>query len=177
MNIKKKNDRKRQQCDLILDSKYIIDFINDINTFLNSINPYLEIQPYVIIKSLSGCQEQAAHIDYILNDELKNTSQDKMPLAVIIALQNNTKINVWPGSILLHKYKGPPIKKTILTLNKGDIFLFRGDLVHAGASYEDENIRLHTYLDSPDVSRQHNTTYIIQKHGTQDIINKIDVSL
>ena len=34
-----------------------------------------------------------------------------------------------------------------LTLNCGDMLVFRGDLVHAGAAFDQLNVRLHAYLD------------------------------
>ena len=49
--------------------------------------------------------------------------------------------------------------KTIY-INKGDVIIFRGDLVHAGAEYYSENVRLHAYIDSVKYKREKNITYI-----------------
>jgi hypothetical protein len=63
-----------------------------------------------------------------------------------------------------------PYNSTILNLNKGDILIFRADLVHAGSDYDELNIRLHTYLDSPDVQRDNNRTYLISKTFLKDLL-------
>jgi|LakMenEpi03Aug12_release.lakeMendotaPanAssembly.Ray.scaffolds.fasta_scaffold5816299_1 hypothetical protein len=55
------------------------------------------------------------------------------------------------------------IKKEIKKLNKGDIFIFRGDLVHAGSSYKKSNIRLHCFLDSSLVHRDSNRTWKVKQ--------------
>jgi len=54
------------------------------------------------------------------------------------------------------------------------MFIFRGDLVHAGAGYNDENIRLHVYLDSYLCPREPNRTYIISKHAPNEFLMYIE---
>ncbi|EGZ26976.1 hypothetical protein PHYSODRAFT_293099 [Phytophthora sojae] len=48
--------------------------------------------------------------------------------------------------------------RVTLTLNEGDMVLFRGDLAHAGAKYEDENICLHCYVRVRGIRYRSNTT-------------------
>jgi hypothetical protein len=53
--------------------------------------------------------------------------------------------DVWPGAIRFdasRKFK--PMK---VRLQAGDVLIFRGDLVHAGAGVEKANVRLHAYMD------------------------------
>ena len=38
-------------------------------------------------------------------------------------------------------------------LQAGDVLIFRGDLVHAGAGIERANVRLHAYMDVKGVPR------------------------
>lgn len=38
-------------------------------------------------------------------------------------------------------------------LNEGDMIIYRGDLGHTGAEYDDENWRLHVYIDSSVIER------------------------
>ena len=52
-------------------------------------------------------------------------------------------------------------RTTTVPLDRGDVLVFRGDTVHAGAaSDEGHNGRLHVYLDNPHVQRQHNRTHV-----------------
>ena len=87
-----------------------------------------------------------------------------------------TKINVWPNSIRLI-YTDPQflphraIQMKTLELNPGDIFVFRGDLVHAGAAYDKENFRIHCFLDSDCVLRDPNKTFLI--HKTNEKLKKL----
>ena len=61
----------------------------------------------------------------------------------------------------------------MLLLEPGDAVVFRADVVHAGAEYDSENIRIHCYLDSPLVPRDPNRTFIIQEHADSLIQQKI----
>ena len=38
----------------------------------------------------------------------------------------------------------------LLELELGDMLVWRGDLVHAGAGYDVEHVRVHAYIDTPD---------------------------
>ena len=42
---------------------------------------------------------------------------------------------------------------TTVNINKGDIFIGRGDLIHAGMPYDTFNVRLHMYFDYPKCGR------------------------
>jgi len=48
-----------------------------------------------------------------------------------------------------------------LALNAGDVVVFRGDLVHAGATYEKRNVRLHVSLDVEDIAQSANSTHLM----------------
>lgn len=166
-----KNDKKRKQ--MTINSKNI-----QINTFLKNItNKIVELvnfynfQPsnYVLLYSKAGCSNQLAHSDYIPSKELEIY---QTPLNAIIALESNTKLHIWNKSINIVTEKYLPVKpinRTILYLNKGDILLFRGDLIHAGSDYDIDNIRLHLYLDNNLVPRLPNRTFVISKHAKQQI--------
>jgi hypothetical protein len=49
-----------------------------------------------------------------------------------------------------------------LELKAGDALVFRGDLVHGGAAYEHDNVRVHGYLEPADFKRKK-----IKKDGTE----------
>jgi hypothetical protein len=79
-------------------------------------------------------------------------------LVMITALQEGTRLPIYPFD------KGG--EREIVELNAGDVFLFRGDLVHVGAEYMSLNIRIHCYIDSPcaPAPRDNDATY----HVLQD---------
>ena len=115
----------------------------------------------VILESLPGCQQQAFHTDYSLADLATVPQVDDMPLGVIIALEDNTKLMV-QGLAPLNKNLALRTRKKMgfaVNARKGDVLIFRGDLIHAGAAYTQRNIRLHCYIDSQWVTRQTNATY------------------
>jgi len=166
-NPTQKEDRKRVQ------EKMPKRLSHTLQKKLASTFPDKEINDYVILKSKVGCHKQAAHMDYIPTPEILNATDDKIPLLFLLALEDNTKLLVWPQS---HKL----LKNTShieLYLNAGDAVVFRGDLVHAGASYEIDNIRVHAYLDSPGIKRRKNMTYIIHKHAPLETRSKIEEAI
>lgn len=170
-NLRKVNDKKRKQCPINKNKKIIKNFVSNINDIVKQVNPKLSMKNTVIIKSLKGCQEQAPHTDYLLNEELISCSDEDIPLALIVALQDNTTLLTWNKSIKLNEKQNKkrkrneenifPIPKTTAILNKGDVLIFRADFIHAGSSYQEENIRIHSFLDNPKIKRNKNVTNII----------------
>jgi hypothetical protein len=167
-----KNDKKRLQTNLKINRKNY-PFIQSIDTMVRGLNPLLTPSNWVILKSKPGCSPQSAHLDYEYSDELLEASKDpaKIPLLVLVAVMPNTKIYIWKHSqkIIRERYRGPPVPPTTIELQPGDVFVFRADMIHAGADYPEENIRIHCYLDSPHVKRNPNRTWIIQKHASDTI--------
>jgi ectoine hydroxylase-related dioxygenase (phytanoyl-CoA dioxygenase family) len=166
-NHRKYNDNKRKQRNLITKSKHVSHFLDVINSFLSASFSNLHVNDWVIIHSLPGCKAQAAHTDYIPSE-----LSSEIPINVLVALQDDTSLDVWPNS---HKFVNCgdlngilPINKKIVNMNKGDVLLFRGDFVHAGSAYLSHNYRLHCYLDSS-VIRKKNTTWIIHKHASKQL--------
>jgi len=170
------NDRKRRQIKLKIKSKRMIDFIAVINKYLTSINPNLTVNDWIIIKSLSKCTDQAAHCDYAQVGDILKTADEQMPLSVLVAIEPETKLHVWPKSIRSCKsIKTKSINRSTVTMNTGDIVVFRDDLVHAGSGYSNQNYRLHAYMDSPKVPRISNRTWLIAKHADQRMKDMIIV--
>ena len=50
-----------------------------------------------------------------------------------------------------------------LQLDAGDVCFFRGDLLHAGASYTKQNVRMHAYLDSELAPRMPGRTWLLSR--------------
>ncbi len=167
------NDHKRRQ--VSVPASDVMEFREELLSL-----PYLTkfhcVDYFVLLRSLPGCERQLAHTDYIPDEELLMSTAENRPLLCVLALEDNTKLVVWPGSHKLIGGRGrtiKPIEPHIVWLEAGDAILFRGDLVHAGAEYETENIRLHCYIDSKAVNRHPNRTYIIQKHADPLVQEKI----
>ena len=72
-------------------------------------------------------------------------------MGVIAALQNATRFLT-------------PLRSYVL--NVGDILCFDGDEVHAGAGYERANVRLHAYLDVPNIKRKRDQTFLVTSKVT-----------
>lgn len=109
----------------------------------------------VILRSEAGCKSQRAHTDYLPKDLKKMNGQ--VPLACIIAVQNETWFECWPGAFDCFDGSNS-FEFQKLVLNAGDVLVFRGDFVHAGAAFDDCNIRVHVYLDVVEGQRTTNAT-------------------
>ncbi len=169
-----RNDHKRRQRSLPLRTKYMRRFDEKVKDFVaQNVNTDLKPTNPVILHSRPGCQPQAAHCDYVPDEELRAVSDETMPLAMIVCLMPETRLKIWPHSArlatsepaLLTRVKPIPCQE--VELDRGDILVFRGDFVHAGSGYKADNYRIHYYLDSPDVSRANNRTWLIHKHGDE----------
>jgi len=125
---------------------------------LNQLFPQHVCTDTVILSSQPGCLAQMAHTDYSV-EECRNSPI--VPLACIVALMDNTPLDVWPGSIGGDE-KGL-FAHSQIRLNRGDALVFRGDLVHGGAAFDVFNARLHVYLDKG--QREPNRTHLVKgKH-------------
>ena len=172
-NGQSKNDHKRRQVKLPL------SLMKSLQTSLQAstlVSPNHIIKDFVLLRSLPGCQRQQAHTDYIPDDTLKYCPSDIQPLLCLFAIEENTRLVVWPSSQKVVQGLGrsmDPIEPKVLVLDAGDAVLFRADLVHAGAEYESENMRIHCYIDSPVVPRNPNKTWIVKKHSEPLVYEKI----
>jgi hypothetical protein len=176
----KRTDNKRLQCNLAFHQEYMKDFMGKIEMFITkNISTKLTPNNWVVLKSLTGCKNQASHSDYVPDEEfidaLSTESEDMIPLLVIISLMSNTKLHVWEKSVKLITFPENklteinPINCKVVSLDKGDVLVFRADLIHAGSDYAEENVRLHVYLDSPVIHRAPNKTWIVHKDGNEEL--------
>ena len=127
----------------------------------------------VVIRSDAGCAAQVPHCDYEPSDAFKKCGDDAVPCGFLVALQDNTHLDVWPGSHKVHcsgDLDGPKalLRRKRLCLNSGDAVLFRGDLIHAGCAYDFENLRLHFYVDHPSLKRPRDRTWLVPAHWLND---------
>ncbi len=113
---------------------------------------------HVLLLSEPGCANQQCHTDY------DPETGDQDGLGCIIALEDETALNVWPGSIDFDV--DAEYHRERLALRAGDMLLFRGDLVHSGASYEASNVRVHCFLDTYGATKRlDNKSYFMAKHA------------
>jgi ectoine hydroxylase-related dioxygenase (phytanoyl-CoA dioxygenase family) len=163
----RRNDAKRRQVDLSAHHAAI----QPIRAALQQAHPSHTIRDFVLLVSRPGCRRQAAHTDYVPTSELLRATDAEMPLLFLLALEDNTMLEVWPQShLIVQGYRGgPPVHRQTVHLSTGDAVLFRGDLVHAGSAYDSQNMRIHAYLDSAVVPRDPNRTYIIYKHASESL--------
>ena len=130
-----------------------------------------------LLRSAPRCKPQMAHCDYVPEPDLLKSSDATVPHLLLIALQDETTLNIWPGS---HRVvRGSYFAKKLIpvshvVLNKGDALLFRGDLVHAGSAFAKSNTRVHFYLDTRVVRRAKDVTWIVSQHASPQVAAFID---
>ena len=171
-----RNDHRRRQATFPL--KEAREFHEKLATAF----PSHTVGGLVALESLPGCSRQAAHCDYVPTAELLASRDDDVPLLALLALEPHTYLDVWPASHRIirgaptTRATAPALRKT-LDLEPGDLVIFRGDLVHAGSAYDNRNIRLHAYLDSPAVPRVANRTWVIHQHEEPATARRIKQAL
>ena len=126
-------------------SIYEKNLLRKLKSALNKINVSNDRQmtDVVTLYSKPGCLPQRYHRDY---DHHLLFGLKTKPRGVIFALEDFT-------------YFKTPNK--IYTLYSGDILVFDGDLIHAGAGYDKENVRIHAYLDVDDIYREKNRVWFV----------------
>ena len=97
----------------------------------------------VALVSMPGCLRQAWHTDY---DTTTMRKTSEKPMGVLLALQKETRFEM---------------PRRTVRLGAGDLLVFDGDVVHAGAAYSGENIRMHAYIDRPTEAHPANETYLV----------------
>ena len=100
---------------------------------------------------------QAPHADYYFPDE-DVTPDAHVPLVIVQSVQDGTKIRVWRRSFLAKEFDAnskdaekdeeKELKNTWMSfidvhVPEGYALVFRGDLIHAGCGYDEDNIRIH----------------------------------
>lgn len=145
-------------------------YTKDSNQYTVTVNQiHLDDYPnyYYTIQLPDGTEKQTIfqHLSTIPETENeKNIRRAKIPLIVLISIMDNTVIDVWENSINWMKMAdndifNPPIQKKTITLQSGQICVLRGDLIHAGSAYADENFRIYSFYNNynilPDENKVH----------------------
>ena len=83
--------------------------------------------------------DQDAHADEPIDRVRQFTRDEDVPLSTILAIMPGTCLRIRP-------FGGAWI---IVTLEPGDLLIFRGDVCHNGLGYANENVRVHAYVYHP----------------------------
>ena len=156
-------------------------FAEDIVDKLGNLYPRRRIpRDTVYLLSENGCNHQPPHSDWDPAQLMKVVKDDGIfggyPAGAIVALENNTYFNVWVGAIGVDvremdkkkKKKVYPYRQ--LKLDSGDLLLFRADLIHSGSAFSESNLRIHCFMDSPNIKRTGNATYDMVGYANLDPI-------
>lgn len=170
-------DEKRTQARVTATSCGWRRFRRDLSRLLSKALPHhdvgktLTLGETVVIASQAGCQQQAAHTDHVPSLQLQrlvNDNPEKLPLAMLVAVQAGTTLEVWPRSIGLvtrsrdKDLPTTPLPPRTVQLPTGSVMVFRADLVHAGSAYATNHRRLHLFVESTAFQREADTTFIIR---------------
>jgi hypothetical protein len=79
---------------------------------------------------------------------MSDLADKDVPLSVLLAIQKNTRLWVWPAGCPRGSLGGDDGAQ-LVRLNVGQLLVWRGDLVHAGAGYARQHTRVHAYCDPP----------------------------
>jgi len=126
------------------------EFIDEVETTIYDLLPAdspLSFSNWVILKSTEECERQRPHTDY--DPELIRRVPRVIPLLVLVSIMPNTCLDVWDANG----------NHECVSMDAGDILIFRADTVHAGSAYQRENVRIHVYLDTPMIQRIQNRVW------------------
>ena len=105
---------------------------------------FLECKETRSLKSEANCPKQKRHADSAERNSLRDKPWGDVPKVALLFPEGGT----------LHVYPFDEEGERTLTLKPGDLVIFRGDLGHAGAAYDVENVRGHVYIDSYVIRRK-----------------------
>jgi hypothetical protein len=156
------NDGLRKQIPFsqIMEDDEVVSSVHDrIRTTLNRVFHKHDAKDMVLLRSDPGCGPQLVHTDYTQTG-LRMARDDCMPLGCVIGLMKDTAFDLWPGAIRCFDAPrdGRVFRHKRVILQPGDFLVFRGDLVHGGAAFDNFNIHIHIFLDVRGVLRNENDT-------------------
>lgn len=112
----------------------------------------------VALYSSAGCEQQPWHVDFDpmckkrKGEErvcIRDLRDSQKPKGVFWAIEEGSRLMV----------AGPDGESVEVHLERGDVLIFDGDLVHAGAAYEKSNVRVHVYLYACGAPKPNGNTY------------------
>ena len=120
----------------------LVETLDKLTALCESLFPGLSLSSPLILVSRARCRTQRpAHTD--ADTEKFSVDDTVVPLSIMIALQKDTRVILYPGSHNWIRNGGPQQSRgKLFTLKRGDVIVWRGDLVHQGAPYKTPNMRL-----------------------------------
>lgn len=144
---------------------------NSVQSIVTVTNIHLDDYPdlYYTIQMPDGSEKQTTttYLSYLPETEKEKVDKtNKIPLIMLVSIMDDTTIDIWENShnwMRLHDNESfdKPVAKKTICLEKGQICILRGDVIHAGTGYTKENIRLYSFYDSYSVMPNNNKVYII----------------
>ena len=119
-----------------------------------------EMGKAVALYSSAGCEQQPWHVDFDPmckkrkgeeRECIRDLRDSQKPKGVFWAIEEGSRLMV----------AGPEGESVEVHLERGDVLIFDGDLVHAGAGYEKSNVRVHVYLYACGVPKPNGNTYMV----------------
>ena len=136
---------------------------NIISRRIQATFPHLKPGDAQFLLSIANGHDQLPHTDVTAGHEQLSISpnvralqghvrEGRIPLSVIITFSTESKLNIWPGSASTIWMDNQDVKSRgawsdQITIPPFSALIFRQDLVHAGSSYDTNNLRLHFYMD------------------------------
>jgi hypothetical protein len=126
---KEENGHKRSQKHIKAKDKKVYVLLKKFEVEFKKVFEFWEAKDMVILRSFPNGKEQELHCDFPLGKCLLPV---RFPAGCIVAIQDNTKLKTKDFGII--------------EIPKFSALVFKGDFVHGGCSYEEDNIRVHFNL-------------------------------
>ena len=119
-----------------------------------------EMGDAVALHSSAGCEQQPWHVDFDPmckkrkgeeRECIRDLRDSQKPKGVFWAIEEGSRLMV----------AGPEGESVEVHLEKGEVLIFDGDLVHAGAAYVKSNVRVHVYLYACGVPKPNGNTHMV----------------
>jgi hypothetical protein len=128
---------------------------------------------WVFLKSLPGGELQQPHRDFMNLEILQGFHQTKsFVCGMVLSLMENTRIRYYKEAFGAIKKED----EEFLDLDAGSIVIFRGDFAHSGVGFQNENVRIHCFLNVHGIPEFKDVTvpvlfqhYYCENVGCQDI--------
>jgi hypothetical protein len=122
------------------------------------------------------CQMMDPHCEFELSHRLVEAPDDKIPLTMLVALDDYVAVDLWPGShrdIRKTRQEDMPRIEEYqarLFLYEGDAIVMRGDLVHGGVRGNNhKQCVLMIYIDYPDFPRDRLDSFVLYREPNGDM--------
>lgn len=148
----------------------LYQLVSETALVLQRLMPHHQMNGAVLLANDANCEVQPAHSDYPPWKQTKaNLLNEQKACGCLIAIMPGSSLTIWKGLFnnniaSLSDFIFP----SVISLDVGDLLVFTSDLIHAGSAYEQENYRIHLYLDTVVQRHTSNRTWRVDKNGPAD---------